>query len=62
MQIFGKSRGQAHREDLHGHRPFRHKNEVITELHTVENQKDPADETKVCQCSITFMYNDSSCQ
>ena len=23
MQIFGKGRGQAHREELHGHRPFR---------------------------------------
>ena len=22
MQIFGKGRGQAHREELHGHRPF----------------------------------------
>ena len=23
MQIFGKGRGQAHRKELHGHRPFR---------------------------------------
>ena len=23
MQIFGKGRGQAHREEFHGHRPFR---------------------------------------
>ena len=23
MQIFGKGRGQVHREELHGHRPFR---------------------------------------
>ena len=22
MQIFGKGRGQIHREELHGHRPF----------------------------------------
>ena len=22
MQIFGKGRGQVHREELHGHRPF----------------------------------------
>ena len=22
MQIFGKGRGQTHREELHGHRPF----------------------------------------
>ena len=22
MQIFGKGRGQAHREEIHGHRPF----------------------------------------
>ena len=22
MQIFGKGRGQAHKEELHGHRPF----------------------------------------
>ena len=59
MQIFGKGRGHVCREELHGHRC---KNEVAAELHTEENQKDPADETKVCQCSITFLHNNSSCQ
>ena len=44
MQISGKGRGQARREELHG------------------NQKDPVDETKVCQCPIIFMHNNSSCQ
>ena len=58
MQIFGKGRRQARREELHGHRPFDARMRVTYS----GKQKDPADETKVCQCSITFMHNDSSCQ
>ena len=60
MQIFGKGRGQAHREELHRHRPFGTRMRSL-QSHTVENQKDPEDETKVCQCSITFIHSDSSC-
>ena len=59
MQIFGKGRGQVHREELHRHRPFTAR---MRSLHIEENQKNPVDETKVCQCSITFKHNDSSCQ
>ena len=60
MQIFGKGRGQARREELHGHRPFGARTRLL-QSYTVENQKDPMDETKVCQRPITFMYNDPSC-
>ena len=29
MQIFGKGRGQVHREELHGHRPFSTKTRLL---------------------------------
>ena len=29
MQIFGKGRGQVHREELHGHRPFRARTRLL---------------------------------
>ena len=60
MQIFGKGRGQACREELHGHRPFGARTRSLQS--TAEDQENTMDETKVCQRSIAFMYNDSSCQ
>ena len=62
MQIFGKGRGQTHREELHGHRPFDTRMRLLPKSYTVENQKDPMDETKVCQCSVTLMQKDPLCQ
>ena len=60
MQIFGKGRGQAHREELH------------IDLLAQEQDRcrvaysgrliNTMDETKVCQCSIISSHNDSPCQ
>ena len=58
MQIFGKGRGQAHREELHGHRPFGARTRSLQSHIQQKIRKTQW----MRQRSITFSHNDSPCQ
>ena len=47
MQAYGRGRGQARREQLHGHQPFWILHLIPTEQDSEENQKDSVHETEI---------------
>ena len=59
MQIFGKGRGQAHREELHGHRPFGAR---TRSLQSCIQQKIRKTQQMRQRYANTFLHNDSPCQ
>ena len=49
MRIFRKGRGQARREELHGHRPFGPRTRSLQSLIQHKMKKEPETMPKVCQ-------------
>ena len=61
MQIFGKGRGQVHREELHGHQPFGARTRSL-QSRIQQKIKKTQCMRQVCEYSIISLYNDSPCQ
>ena len=50
IQAFGRGRGQARREELHGHQP-----------NSMKDQENSTHVTEVCEHAIIIFYNNSIC-